>query len=1056
MQVTSVGAPSDASGEAASASRGRALPMQAPMQAPAGQSVLDRAAASMNRFRDSVRSIAEGAAARLSDPVRPSDARVDAAQATVPAIQARPVVLQEPRVADDIAQTPITPIVRPVAPTAPAPTASKSLSPLERLRARAAVAQEGDDLGGGLGDEAQRERDEDEIDIALGRPAAPQAVATKALEGVVSDIRQYGDWSLAYITTRDMQVQRLSGTSVSSMKEGLRYRVEGVLRLHAKHGESLEVSAVVPLVDADLPALQRYLTKHFDGVGPKKAEAYLRALQAADPLMLEELSRVLIHEPWLLDVHAVLAAQPRIRAQPGLLMDEAKEGHAHPAGSNDDGDDERTTGEADRAQLARVKQAQRKVAVESLTRAFNISFGAGSATFKEPQAKALAEYFWVKFGPDPDLLDKSIRSLREDPYAPVLSAPGFGFVTADSIGKRMGIAPDDARRLCVAGMWVVQQVCARKGHVYLMSKDFVAEIRRVMPGVPPQNVINACAAKNTLVIEPAGGRIYVPKLWAAERRVADKIAERLRPCDPLTSRGYADVVNFLKTQAHRINERFAKDGLDEGQIHAVAAILTAPTSLHVVTGGPGTGKTTIMECAVWMLRHRKNFQFAAPTGKAARVLANRLSALNVSASTICSMLRGTDEAGYEVNAEKPLETDVLVVDESTMVGIESADAIFQATQAHTHIIFLGDPGLVDDKGAPDKAGQLPSISPGRFMHDLQTIPEVQNLHLTKVFRNGGGILDVVREVADGKLDVKDRVSVKFDPLPTPQQALQTVIARYLEVSRRDGMANTVLVMPRRAGDVSTPGWNVTWSNAVLRDILNRDGIKMPGTVYRLGDRIIVRQNIQAQVPTVSDLDGKSTTLDAARLAKVSGIDDPQPMMTYQEHDPESAKQVRLVNGDTGFILGWRMDSDNPRMGQPRWVELLLDDSRRVWLPGEEIGILDHAYALTVHAVQGSEYSNVLFCATDGGENFMNANMLLTALSRAKSHLHVWGDEKVLKRVAATRLPDRNSDVPQKVAAYNSAQKPDDENDDKSGGQSDEQAEDQSRDTERYSIGAYSD
>jgi len=934
--------------------------------------------------------------------------------------------------APSLAPAPVsaTRVAQPAQPAQPEGFPAATMSPLQRLRARAA-ANQSEDLP--APDQPWESDEESAPDVRPGAQSGAQSGAQRAaesIEGVVSEVRQYGDWAVANITLDNRRQRRLSGSAVSKLKEGSRYRVEGLVRQHPQHGESIEVSVATPVVNADKLALQRYLVKHFDGVGVKKAEQYLQALEAADPALLEDLSQVLVHEPWLLDVRAVLSAQPRVRVSPAdVVLPTDSIDPADPAApakaSSEDGDDRddfsaasqaETRQDIDSARLSRMKEAQRKAAVESLSRAFMLGLGGGTTLFKEPQAKALAEHFWHQFGADPDLLNKAMGSLRADPYAPVLSVSGYGFVTADALGKRMGIDPKDERRLRVYGAWVVQLACARRGHSHLKVQEFVAEIRRAMPGTPIQGVLNACAAKNTLVIDSESGRIYVPKLWLAERRVSAKIAERLHSGKALTSRSYDSVVDFLKTKAHRINERFASEGLDEAQIHAVAAIVTAPTSLHVLTGGPGTGKTTIMECVVWMLKHRKHFTFAAPTGKAAKVLSNRLSALQVSASTICSMLRGTDEAGYEINADKPLETDVLVVDESTMVGIETADALLQATQAHTHIIFLGDPGTIDAQGRPDKAGQLPSISPGRFMHDLQSVAEVQKLHLTKVFRNGGGILDVVREVAEGNLDVRDRETVKFDPLPEPEQALQTVIARYLEIARRDGMANTVLIMPRRAGDVNEPGWNVTWSNAVLREILNRDGPKMPGTIYRLGDRIIVRKNIQAPVPTLDDLDGKVTTLDAKHLAKSVGIEDPRPAAVGREDDLEAVKQVRLVNGDAGFILGWRMDANNPRMGQPQWLELLLDDGRRVWLPGEEIAILDHAYALTVHAVQGSEYRNVLFCATDGGENFMNANMLLTALSRAKSYLHVWGDEGVLKRVAATKLPDRNSGVTEMVAA----------------------------------------
>jgi len=246
-----------------------------------------------------------------------------------------------------------------------------------------------------------------------------------------------------------------------------------------------------------------------------------------------------------------------------------------------------------------------------------------------------------------------------------------------------------------------------------------------------------------------------------------------------------------------------------------------------------------------------------------------------------------------------------------------------------------------------------------------------------------------------------------------------VIGKYLDIVRKEGMSNAVLIMPRRAGDVEKPDWNVTWANAVLRDILNPSGKKMPGTTLRLGDRIIVRSNMRVTQPQADDLKGDGVRMDAAQLRSMSGLDlDADVAVPVPLAASEDGKAVaRLVNGDTGFIAGWHMDKGNPRVGLPSWVELQLDDGRKVWIGGEDVGVLDHAYALTVHAVQGSEYKHVLVCVTDGGPQFMNANMLLTAFSRAKESLHVWGDARTLKKIAATSLPQRNSALVQRVSEH---------------------------------------
>lgn len=880
--------------------------------------------------------------------------------------------------------------------------------PLQRLRRLAqqeTVAQPSEPS------ESARPQDVGEDEATTGVVEASAQV--RVLEGRLRTVRVFNEWGVGTLRDGGGELWRLSGTMLASLKEGLSYRIQAVERRHPVHGVSFEVVAAEPTLDDHERAIARYLVSHFDGVGRAKARRYIAALKDADPggQMLQRLRDVLLHEPWRLDIEAVLAGRPSIEVE---RVDElpseggATAGHdTQAAASLSEG--EANTGDDESAQRQRIAQVRQQALADVLKRHFLLRLG-HSGVFKESAAKGLAKYFAQRVLQHADALHAAWSLLVEDPYAPIGSAPGYGFATAEWAAKSVGLSPHAPERMRALGAWVAEQACARSGHTWLAPADFVAAVRRADPTLSPQEVLTQAAKAKRLVVLAEERRIYLPHLYRAEMSLAHAIAQRIHDFEPLTSRTHDEVVEYLRRNAHRINPIFADSGLDDAQLHAVASIMTAPTGIHVLRGGPGTGKTTIVECLAWLLRKRKNFLYAAPTGKAARVLSARVRSLGASASTICSLLRGTDEAGYEVCANNPLACDVLVIDETTMVGLQTAAAIMDALPPHAHVIFLGDPGRAASARHAARAGQLPSIAPGRFMHDLEVIPGVQALDLRRVYRNSGGILDVVEEVAAGRLQVRDRESVSFAPLPPAQHALQTVLARYLELARRDGLANTVLIMPRRVGDPNVPGWNVTWANAVLRDVLNRDGLKLPGTVFRLGDRIIVRQNMSVKQPESDETMGDGPRLDVAQVRRAAGLGE-----RYEEAaDLADDGAVRVVNGDTGFIVGWRTNPDDERVGLPRWVQLLLDDGRTLWLPGEDIGVLDHAYALTVHAVQGSEYRNVLVCVTDGTAQFMNANMLLTAFSRARQRLEVWGDEAVLRRVAATPLPVRNSALPQRV------------------------------------------
>jgi ATP-dependent exoDNAse (exonuclease V) alpha subunit len=110
-----------------------------------------------------------------------------------------------------------------------------------------------------------------------------------------------------------------------------------------------------------------------------------------------------------------------------------------------------------------------------------------------------------------------------------------------------------------------------------------------------------------------------------------------------------------------------------------------------------------------------------------------------------------------------------------------------------------------------------------------------------------------------------------------------------------------------------------------------------------------------------------------------------------------------------------VDDKNQRMGSPKWVKLALDDGREIWYPGSDLGSVDHSYALTNHAVQGSEYEKVISVVTPGSPDFMNQNMILTAFSRAKSDLEIYGDPETLRKIAATPMPTRNSALSERVS-----------------------------------------
>jgi len=291
--------------------------------------------------------------------------------------------------------------------------------------------------------------------------------------------------------------------------------------------------------------------------------------------------------------------------------------------------------------------------------------------------------------------------------------------------------------------------------------------------------------------------------------------------------------------------------------------------------------------------------------------------------------------------------------------------VFDATTDDMHVLCLGD------------HMQLPSIDPGIFLADLMAIDAIDHHRLNCVHRNAGGILEVIREVREGFINPVDRAGVRFSgSLPPASTGFEAVAREYVEAVGKHGFENVALLMSRRKGEVDEPGWNTTYANAVLRELCNPNAQKVPGSSLCIGDRIMVKANMNLS-------------------------------------DDEDVGDNRVVNGDTGRLLGFT-PSDDPRKGVVASVQIQLDDGRRIDFPGGAMNALELAYALTVHKSQGSEYTKVIAVITPGQPTFINRNMLLTGLSRARMDLSVHANDVDLRKIAATPMPKRNSGLVDRV------------------------------------------
>lgn len=765
------------------------------------------------------------------------------------------------------------------------------------------------------------------------------------LVGYLDRVRIFGDWGIGDFWTEDRGAVKITGQVVKSLNEGAQYRLTGRRKTHQKYGESVDILSAAPHVRLDPRAIEKYMEANFDGIGAKSAKKMVKhAISTGGDAGLENLRQQLLNAPWSIDWSPVNREGTFKATSDETAVDFVKR--------------DLTT------RLSGV-HGMNSLVIGLLARwAFNCRMS--DPHFEKTQ----------------DPVADSWRLLSRDPYAAIPKINGLGFLLADAIGRMVNLPLDAPQRLSALVAHALKRGCDMEGHVFLRHEQLVDSIRQVERTIDPKIAIDHGLASETIVLDDERGqpRYYTPDLMEAEDMVADAVAKMIGDRAPLLTsvKGLDDRIQAAFRQG---KENASSFSLDPSQVAAVRGALTSNARIHIITGGPGCGKTSLVETEIKMLPG-KTFHFGAPTGKAAKVLSSRIAQTGNKASTVHSLLRGS-EGGWQVNQDDPLSGDVLVIDESSMPPLDQYRAILDACNKDMHLILVGD------------QNQLQSIQPGRVLSDLIEVKGINHAHLTTVHRNGGGILEVVKEIESGKMSCKDHPDVYFSHgLGDAVDFFPVVMNAYMDAVARRGIENVILMMSRRQGEPSEPGWNTTYANAVLRDLMNPGAEKIPGSSkMHIGDRIIIRENMT--------------------LKQKSQSSDP----FSDDDDEDNARYESVVNGDTGQLMSYELYRGKGKGNQSgaAWLRIRLDDGRAIDYPGEALSKLDHSYAMTVHSCQGSEYQEVLAVLTPGAPTFINRSTLYTAASRPRLKMHFFAEDSVLRKIAATPAPRRNSALVEKIA-----------------------------------------
>ena len=569
----------------------------------------------------------------------------------------------------------------------------------------------------------------------------------------------------------------------------------------------------------------------------------------------------------------------------------------------------------------------------------------------------LAVKIYQEYGP------RMYSVLKENPYRLADDIPGVGFKMADEIAQRAGLFTDSDYRI-KSGIFYTLLQAVGNGHTYLPEKELkanAAELLQVHPEDMDKHLMDLQMEKKIIVKGlPEGERIiYSSQYYYLELNAAKMLWD-------LNIRGEIP----RETIEKRLEQIQASESIKLDEMQQQAVLEAVNSGLLTITGGPGTGKTTTINTIIqYFEMEGMEIQLAAPTGRAAKRMTE---ATGYEARTIHRMLELTGMPGekevtgmhFERNEENPLDADVIIIDEMSMVDINLLHSLLKAIPVGTRLILVGD------------VNQLPSVGPGNVLRDIIDSGQFNVVKLTKIFRQAAesDIIVNAHRINDG-LQIplgkpsRDFLFIKRDTPDAIISAMITLVQKKLPDYVHTDPMEIQIMTPMRKGALG-----VERLNQILQSFLNPPDKKkaekeLNGTIWRIGDKVMqIKNNYQMEW----------------EIRNRYGI----PV----------DKGMGVFNGDIGRIREINEFAET--------ITVEFDEGRMAEYLFKQTEELELAYAITIHKSQGSEYPAVVIPVHSGPRMLMNRNLIYTGVTRARTCVCLVGIPETFQAMADNTMEQK--------------------------------------------------